>query len=291
MAASERDEGRRRAWREHLSGVDPRRLVFVNECSTNAALATRYARAPKGQRTRGRAPRNWGKNVTLNSSISLVGTGPSLSIEGPADDEAFRLYLRELLCPALARGQIVVMDYLLVRKSARVGELIEERGAEARFLPAYSPDLDPIEEAFSKVKGVLRRAGARTLRELFEATHRALGAVTEQDARGFFVHSDRSGSAADETFRCVYLARSSPGRSSPSRHCCLTCQGTRPIVEHGLQDALWNDETWWKAACGDPSLSSRKRSFSGPLFRIFYRPHRYFLHQSSEEVTRPNGAN
>ena len=89
MAASERDEGGRRAWREPLSGVDPRRLVFVNECSTNAALATRYARAPKGQRTRGRAPRNWGKNVTLNSSISLVGTGPSLSIEGPADDEAF----------------------------------------------------------------------------------------------------------------------------------------------------------------------------------------------------------
>jgi hypothetical protein len=103
--------------------------------------------------------------------------------------------------PALARGQIVVMDNLSVRKSARVGELFEERGAEARFLPAYSPDLNPIEEAFSKVKGVLRRAGARTLRELFEATHRALGAVMEQDARGFFVHSDRSGSAADETFR------------------------------------------------------------------------------------------
>jgi transposase len=93
------------------------------------------------------------------------------------------------------------MDNLSVRKSARVGELFEERGAEARFLPAYSPDLNPIEEAFSKVKGVLRRAGARTLRELFEATHRALGAVMEQDARGFFVHSDRSGSAADETFR------------------------------------------------------------------------------------------
>jgi hypothetical protein len=109
--------------------VDPRRLVFVNECSTNAALATRYARAPKGQRTRGRAPRNWGKNVTLNSSISLVGTGLSLSIEGPADGEAFGLYLRELLCPALARGQIVVMDNLSVRKSAGGGA---DRGARRR---------------------------------------------------------------------------------------------------------------------------------------------------------------
>lgn len=96
MAVSERDEGGRRAWREHLSGV---------------------------------APRNWGKNVTLNFSISLVGTGLSLSIEGPADGEAFGLYLRELLCPALARGQIVVMDNLSVRKSAGGGA---DRGARRR---------------------------------------------------------------------------------------------------------------------------------------------------------------
>ena len=161
----------------------------MDECSTNVALATRYARAPKGERARGRAPRNWGKNVTLISSISLGGVGPSLSIEGPADRESFGLYLRELLCPALRPGQIVVLDNLSVHKGAWVRELVEERGAEVWLLPPYSPDLNPIEEAFSKAKSFLRRAKARTLGALFEATHRALSAITASDARSFFAHS------------------------------------------------------------------------------------------------------
>lgn len=90
----------------------------MDESSTNVALATRYARAPKGQRARGKAPRNWGKNVTLISSVSLAGIGPSLSIEGPSDGESFELYLRELLCPTLGPEQIVVMDNLSVHKGA-----------------------------------------------------------------------------------------------------------------------------------------------------------------------------
>ena len=97
MASSERDERRRRAFARYVGGIVSERLVFVDECSTNISLSPIYARAPRGERARGKAPRNWGKNVTLNSSISLVGTGPSLSIEGPADGEAFGLYLRELL--------------------------------------------------------------------------------------------------------------------------------------------------------------------------------------------------
>lgn len=188
MAASERDEWARSAWRERLTGVDPRRLVFVDESSTNVALTTRYARAPRGDRARGKAPRNWGKNVTLIASISVEGIGPSLSIEGPSDGESFGLYLRELLCPALERGQIVVMDNLSVHRGAWVRELIEERGASVVLLPPYSPDFNPIEEAFSKIKHSLRKAKARTLDALFEATHRALAAVSEEDARGFFAH-------------------------------------------------------------------------------------------------------
>jgi transposase len=189
LVATERDEQARATWRERLKGVDPRRLVFVDECSTNIGLTTRYARAPRGQRARGSAPRNWGKNVTLISSITLgEGIGPSLSMEGSSDGESFGLFLREVLCPTLKRGQIVVMDNLSVHRGAWVRELIEEKGAEVLLLPPYSPDFNPIEEAFSKVKGLLRRAKARTRGALFEATHRALSAVTVEDARGFFGH-------------------------------------------------------------------------------------------------------
>ena len=188
LGASERDEEARSAWRERLRSVDPERLVFVDECSTNIGLVPRYARAPRGERAFGKAPRNWGKNVTLISSITLEGMGASMSIEGSADGESFSLYLKEVLCPALKRGQIVVMDNLSVHKSKRVRELIEQRECELWFLPPYSPDLNPIEEAFSKAKGILKKAKARTLDVLFEATARALSAVGERDARGFFGH-------------------------------------------------------------------------------------------------------
>lgn len=172
-----------------MRGVDPRRLVFVDESSTNIALTPRYARAPKGERARGKAPRNWGKNITLISSITLSGIGPSMSIEGSSDKESFSLYLREVLCPALSPGQIVLMDNLSVHRGSWVREMVEERGASVMLLPSYSPDYNPIEEAFSKIKHSLRKAKARTLEALFEATHRALGTVTAEDARAFFGHS------------------------------------------------------------------------------------------------------
>jgi transposase len=163
-------------------------LVFVDECSTNVAMVPRYARAPRGERAYGKAPRNWGRNVTLISSITLSGMGASMSIEGSADGESFSLYLEEVLCPALRPGQIVVMDNLSVHKNRSVRDLIESRGCELWFLPAYSPDLNPIEEAFSKAKGILRKAKARTLDALFEATAGALSAVGARDARGFIGH-------------------------------------------------------------------------------------------------------
>jgi transposase len=111
-----------------------------------------------------------------------------LGIEGPSDGESFGLYLRELVCPVLERGKIVVMDNLSVHRGAWVRELIEERGASVVLVPPYSLDYNPIEEAFSKIKHSLRKAKARALDALFEATHRALAAVSEEDARGFFAH-------------------------------------------------------------------------------------------------------
>lgn len=105
LDASERDEKERSAWRERLGRVESRRFVFVDECSTNVRMVPLRARAPKGERAYGKAPRNWKENVTLISSISLAGgIGASMSIEGSADGEAFLLYLRELLCPALRPG-------------------------------------------------------------------------------------------------------------------------------------------------------------------------------------------
>jgi transposase len=163
-------------------------LVFVDESSTNVALTPRHARAPKGKRAIAKAPRNWGKNVTLISSISLEGMGASMSIEGSSDTDSFGLYMREVLAPSLKSGQIVLMDNLSVHTSGWVRELIEQRGCQLWLLPSYSPDMNPIEEAFSKVKALLRKAKARTLEALFEATAWALGAVSARDACGYFEH-------------------------------------------------------------------------------------------------------
>jgi transposase len=160
----------------------------VDESSTNVRMVPLRARAPKGQRALGKAPKNWDKNVTLISSISLEGMGPSMSIEGSADGEAFALYVEHFLCSELKEGQIVVMDNLQVHKTRRVRELIEGRGCSLVFLPSYSPDFNPIEEAFSKAKTLLRRAKARSFEALVDATGAALSAVSEQDALGFFAH-------------------------------------------------------------------------------------------------------
>jgi transposase len=123
-------------------------------------------------------------HLRASPSITAKGMGPSMSMEGSADTESFGLYMRGVLAPRLEAGQIVVMDNLSVHKSRWVRELIEQRGCQLWHLPSYSRDFNPIEEAFSKVKGLLRRAKARTLQGLFEATHHALSAITHEDARG-----------------------------------------------------------------------------------------------------------
>ena len=186
LGATEGDEDKRSAFRERLRGVDPERLIFVDESSTNIAMVPRYARAPRGRRAFGKAPRNWGKNVTLISSITPEGMGPSMSIQGSSDTESFGLYMKNVLAPRLRPGQIVLMDNLSVHKGGWVRGLIEDKGCQLWLLPPYSPDLNPIEEAFSKVKNLIRKAKARTLEALFAVTGRALEAISQEDARGFF---------------------------------------------------------------------------------------------------------
>jgi len=187
--ASERDEFLRAAWRVLVCGrVDVRRFVFVDECSTNTSLSPIYGWSRRGQRVCFEAPRNWGANVTLLSSMTLAGMGPSLAVEGATTKVVFEAYVERVLAPTLKPGQIVVMDNLSSHKGSRIRELIEARGCELLYLPPYSPDLNPIEEAFAKLKALLRKAGARTREALLEALGRALEAVSASDARGFFEH-------------------------------------------------------------------------------------------------------
>jgi len=187
--ASERDEGLRGLWRWLAERFDAGRLVFVDECGTHTSMARLRARAPKGERAYGKVPRNRGKNTTLIASMTLEGAmGASVAIEGATDAEVFEAYVEHFLGPTLSEGQVVVMDKLPAHRTGRARELIEERGAELRLLPSYSPDLNPIEEAFSKIKGLLRKAAARTKEALTEAIAEALTAVTPQDAAGWFEH-------------------------------------------------------------------------------------------------------
>jgi transposase len=170
--------------------VDPRRLVFVDEMGVHTSLAPLYGYSRKGERVRLEVPRNRGKNTTLLASMTILGgMGETMAVEGSTDKGVFEAYIERALAPTLEAGQLVIMDNLPAHKPDRVRELIEERGCELIYLPAYSPDLNPIEEAFSKIKAMLRRVRARTKEALVDALGEALSAVSAQDARGYFDHA------------------------------------------------------------------------------------------------------
>ena len=152
-------------------------------------MAPLYGYSRKGERVHLQVPRNRGSNTTPLASITLGGMGETLAVEGSTNREVFEAYVEHVLAPTLETGQLVIMDNLSAHKPARVRELIESRGCELIYLPAYSPDFNPIEEAFSKVKDMLRRAGARTKEALLEVLGEALSVVGAQDARGYFEHA------------------------------------------------------------------------------------------------------
>jgi len=169
--------------------VETERLVFVDEMGTNTSLTPVYAWAPKGQkRAYWSVPRNRGANTTVLSSMSVEGMGPSLTVEGATTSVVFEAYVEQVLAPTLRRGQVVVMDNLSAHKGERIKELIEQRGCQLIYLPSYSPDFNPIEVAFSKIKRLVRKAEARTREALLEAIGSALSAVSSKDARSFFEH-------------------------------------------------------------------------------------------------------
>jgi transposase len=197
LGATERDEFLRAAWRVLVAdGIEAERLVFVDECGTNTSLCPQYAWSRRGERAYGETPRNWGSNVTLVASMTREGMGAAcIAVEGATTKAIFEAYVEEALAPSLRAGQVVLMDNLSSHKGRRVRELIEGGGCELLYLPPYSPDLNPIEQAFAKLKGSLRRAQARTFGALVEAMGRALSEITGRDASGFFRHCGYHASA------------------------------------------------------------------------------------------------
>jgi transposase len=163
VGAAERDEWLRAAWRVTLAQrIDPQRLVFVDEMGAHTSLSPIYAYSPKGQRAYCSVPLNRGPNTTLLSCMSVEGMEASLVVEGATDRDAFEVYVERVLSPEPRPGQVVVMDNLTAHKGERGRELIEGRGCELLYLQPYSPDFNPIEEAFAEIKGLLRKAEART---------------------------------------------------------------------------------------------------------------------------------
>lgn len=147
-----------------------------------------YAYAPRGERAVGKVPRNYGAIMTVIASMSMQGMGEALILDGAADGATFDASMEQVLAPSLRPGHIVILDNLSIHLGSRVKQAIEAHGCRLLFLPAYSPDFSPIEEAFSKLKTFLRRVGARTREDLQEAIAAALDLITAQDALGWFTH-------------------------------------------------------------------------------------------------------
>lgn len=188
LRASERNEAARAAWQEAAAPVAAKDWVFLDETGSHLGYTPTHAWAPRGQRAHASAPRNQGENKTVIAALTLDGVGPLMRFDGPMTTARFEGYVRFILAPTLRKGQVVVADNLTAHRSSAARVAIEACGAEFRPLPAYSPDFNPIEATFSKVKQSLRRAQARTDDDLRAATWTAFAAVTPNDAAGWFTH-------------------------------------------------------------------------------------------------------
>lgn len=163
-------------------------LLFIDESGVNLALTRTHGRAAPGERVVEGVPQNYGSNFTLLAALGLSGLSAPWMLEGSVDTESFQVYLKQVLGPTLRPGDIVVMDNLSVHKVSGLTELLTARGARLEYLPPYSPDLNPIEKCWSKIKTSLRKAKARTVEALEQALKEAFASITDSDARAWFAH-------------------------------------------------------------------------------------------------------
>lgn len=178
----------REDWERCLPGLDLRRLFFIDECGINTLMARLRGRCPRGQRLVDSSSDSRWENTTLLSAMCLDGAVAPYVLSGPINGEYFAGYVEQLLVRELTPGDIVIMDNLPAHKSQRVTDAIEGAGCTRVYLPPYSPDFNPIENMWSKVKACLRKAGARTFDALVDAARDALLAVTPEDCEGYFEH-------------------------------------------------------------------------------------------------------
>jgi len=176
----------RAAWKAFQPEIDIHRLVFVDETGASTKMARLYGRSPYGQRCVAAIPHGHWKTTTFVGALRTTGMTAPMVLDGPMDGLAFEAYVTQVLVPTLKPGDIVVMDNLAAHKRAEVGIAIEAAGAWLLYLPPYSPDLNPIEMAFAKLKAALRKAAARSIETLVDAIAAALAAFTAQQCLNFF---------------------------------------------------------------------------------------------------------
>lgn len=176
-------------WRARQTQLDPARLVFLDETWVSTNMARRYGRAPRNQRCVGAVPHGHWKTTTFIAGLRHNSVTAPMVIDGPIDGAAFLAYVRAFLCPALTRGDIVIADNLSSHKVAGVREAIAEAGASILYLPPYSPDLNPIEQFFAKLKALLRKVAARTVDALWTQIGLLLDAFPPAECANYLAES------------------------------------------------------------------------------------------------------
>jgi transposase len=177
---------RRQTWFDQQPDLPPERLIFIDETGASTKMARRYGRAPRGERCRAPVPHGHWKTTTFVGALRLDGMTAPMVLDGAMHGAAFLAYVEQLLVPTLKPGDIVVMDNLPAHKPLAVRKAIENAGAELRFLPPYSPDFNPIEMAFSKLKAVLKKTAARTKDDLWNAIATAIDTFTPTECEHYF---------------------------------------------------------------------------------------------------------
>jgi transposase len=177
---------RRQAWFDAQPDLDPTRLVFIDETGASTKMARLRGRAKRGQRCRAPVPHGHWKTTTFTGALRLSGMTAPMVLDGPMNREAFRAYVEQVLVPTLRPGEIVIMDNLSAHKPTSVRVAIERAGATLRYLPQYSPDFNPIENAFAQLKAILRKTAARSIDSLWNAIRDALPAFTPTECANYF---------------------------------------------------------------------------------------------------------
>jgi transposase len=179
----------RRRWMRDQGMFDPARLVFIDETAANTKMVRLSGRCPRGERLVGHVPQGHWKTITFVAALRRNGIRAPLVVDGAMKGKTFLAYVEQCLAPTLKRKDIVVMDNLPAHKVSGVGNVIEARGATLRYLPQYSPDLNPIEMPFSKLKAYLRKVAERTVPRLCRRIGTFARSLTAREARNYFRHA------------------------------------------------------------------------------------------------------